>query len=210
MRFFFTTYVNLPELACCRRSDGGKDWIVRAVNTRGDRPCFSSICRPRSQLSVLSEHQEQAIPELVQFSYHAQDCKNALMKEESYYGTKVKTVGVSSVKMPMSVILHWIPNPSLYNPNENVKFTVLFKTLISPTSKVVLQRTTMQRYNRSPGWLHFMPTISTRASYLNCVTFFTLTYLTFCPPIVWFYLEYNALLCTNSNVFFSLLVAILR
>ena len=161
-------------------------------------------------LSVLSEHQEQAIPELVQFSYRAQDCKNALMKEESYYGTKVKTVGVSSVKMPMRVILHWIPNPSLYNPSENVKFTVLFKTLISPASNVVLQRTTMQRYNRSPGWLHFMPTIWTRASYLNCVTFFTLTYLTFCPLIVWFYLEYNTLLCTNSNVFFSLLVAILR
>ena len=55
---------------------------------------------------VLSERQEQAIPELVQFSYHAQDCKNALMVEESYNGTKVKTVGVSSVKMPMRVILH--------------------------------------------------------------------------------------------------------
>ena len=201
MRFFFTTYVNLPELACCRRSDGGKDWIVRAVNTRGDRPCFSSICRPRSQYYLNTRNRLY----LSWFSYRAQDCKNALVKGESYYGTKVKTVGVNSVKMPMRVILHWILNPSLYNPNENVKFTVLFKTLISPASNVVLQRTTMQRYNRSPGWLHFVPTISTRASYLNCVTFFTLTYLTFCPPIVWFYLEYNALLCTNSNVFFSLL-----
>lgn len=65
------------------------------------------------------------------------------MKEEIYNGTKVKTVGVSGVKMPMRVILHWISNPSLYNPNENVKFTVLFKALISPTSNVVLQRTTM-------------------------------------------------------------------
>ena len=65
------------------------------------------------------------------------------MKEQkSYNGTKVKTVGVSSVKMPMRVILHWIPNPALYNPgsiigmdgfqfpDEKVKFTVLFKTLI--------------------------------------------------------------------------------
>ena len=120
VKFCKCTWVSL--LQAFRWWEGG--WIVRAGKTRGDRPRFSSICRPRPQ--------EQAIAELVQFSYHAQDCKNALIKEEIYNGTKVKTVGVSSVKMPMRVILHWIPNLSLYNPNENVKFTVLFKTLISP------------------------------------------------------------------------------
>jgi len=83
--------------------------VGRGLNcTRGEneRRPLSFLVNLSPALSVLSERQEQAIPKLVQFSDHAQDCKNALMKEESYNGTKVKTVGVSSVKMPMRVILH--------------------------------------------------------------------------------------------------------
>ena len=104
MRFFLSSFVNVPELACCRRSDGGKEIELYALGNKRRPPSF--LVNLSSALSVLSERQEQAIPELVQYSYHAQDCKNALMKKESCNGTKVKTVGVSSVKMPMRVILH--------------------------------------------------------------------------------------------------------
>lgn len=93
MRFFLSTFVNFPELACCRRSDGGEGIESYARGKREE----TALVNLSPALSVLSERQEQAIPELAQCSYHAQDCKNALMQEESYYGTKVKTVGVSSV-----------------------------------------------------------------------------------------------------------------
>ena len=83
--------------------------VERRLNcTRGEneRRPPSLLVNLSPALSVLSERQEQAIPELVQFRFHAQDCKSAVMKEESYNGTKVKTVGVSGVKMPMRVVLH--------------------------------------------------------------------------------------------------------
>ena len=102
MRFFLSSFVNVPELACCRRSGGGEG--LNRTRGENERRLPSFLVNFSPALLVLAERLEQAMPKLVQFSYHAQECKKKL--DEGRNLKRHKTVGVSSVKMSMLVILH--------------------------------------------------------------------------------------------------------
>ena len=80
----------------------GWDWIVRAWRTRGEVRTLSTIWTPGTGYTWVGSVTMHRIVKMPWWR------KKAITKQ-------VKTVGVSGVKMPMRVILHWIPNPSLYN-----------------------------------------------------------------------------------------------